>query len=393
MAPTKQSTRHCFTLNNYTDNDVELLRCFYVECCKYLVCGKEVGESGTPHLQGFFTLKLKLSMRGVHKALGTSSIALLVASGTSFQAATYCKKGEQTKEEWDSLKESGPNYGLNFQGEEFGQVPSPGKRTDLDLLCDAVEEGKSMLEVSKIHPASHVRNYRGLANLQALNTQPYEHPTVRGIYYWGPPGTGKSHTARSLCPESLCIKAQSKWWDGYAGESHVLLDDLDGNFLGHHLKIWADKCACTGEIKGGVVTLCHTTFIITSNYSINHLWKDDPVMAAAIKHRFKVTNMTIPCMFTPQPPALLSKTNHVFETLPMKPRPVYDDDVDKENINPNPKTVQHIKHCVALSKASTPDLGRKYDTLTPTSTPCPNYQAGDELKRKWDHVMSESASS
>lgn len=49
-----------------------------------------------------------------------------------------------------------------------------------------------MLEVSEIHPASYVRNYyRGLANLQALNTS--EHDTVRGIYtYWGPPETGKS---------------------------------------------------------------------------------------------------------------------------------------------------------------------------------------------------------
>ena len=77
MAPTKQSTRYCFTLNNYTDNDIELLRKFYANYCKYLVYGKEVGESGTPHLQGFFTLKLKLSMAGVHKALGTSAIAHL----------------------------------------------------------------------------------------------------------------------------------------------------------------------------------------------------------------------------------------------------------------------------------------------------------------------------
>ncbi|CAB9516446.1 Replication-associated protein [Seminavis robusta] len=182
---TKQSTRYCFTLNNYTDNDIELLRDFYANYCKYLVYGKEVGEQGTPHLQGFFTLKTKLSMPAVHKALGTKSIALLVASGTSFQAATYCKKGQQTKEEWNSLKDSGPNHGLNFKGEEFGSIPSPGKRVDLDLLCEAVEEGKSLLEVSKIHPASYVRNYRGLANLQALNTKPYEHETVRGVYYWG----------------------------------------------------------------------------------------------------------------------------------------------------------------------------------------------------------------
>ena len=79
MAPTKQSTRCIFTLNNYTDKDIELLKPFYVDYCKCLVCGKEVGEVElTPHLQGFFTLKTKLSMTGVHRALGTKAIALIV---------------------------------------------------------------------------------------------------------------------------------------------------------------------------------------------------------------------------------------------------------------------------------------------------------------------------
>lgn len=40
-------------------------------------------------------------------------------------------------------------------------------------------------------------------------------PDVRGIWYWGPPGTGKSHLARSLNPGSTFLKAQNKWWDGY----------------------------------------------------------------------------------------------------------------------------------------------------------------------------------
>ena len=94
---------------------------------------------------------------------------------------------------------------------------------------------------------------------------------------------------------------------------------MDGNFLGHYLKIWADKYACTGEIKGGVVKLCHTTFIVTSNYSIEAMWKDDPVMAAAIKRRFKVTHMTTPHMFKPtsQTASLVSKVNYIYsERLP-----------------------------------------------------------------------------
>ena len=37
----------------------------------------------------------------------------------------------------------------------------------------------------------------------------------------------------------LFVKAQNKWFDGYDGESNILLDDYDcGTALGHLLKIW-----------------------------------------------------------------------------------------------------------------------------------------------------------
>lgn len=42
--------------------------------------------------------------------------------------------------------------------------------------------------------------------------------------------------------------------------------------LGHYLKIWADKWACTGEVKGGTVPLCHHRFVVTSNYTIAELF-------------------------------------------------------------------------------------------------------------------------
>lgn len=100
---------------------------------------------------------------------------------------------------------------------------------------------------------------------------------------------------------------------------------MDGNFLGHHLKIWADKCACTGEIKGGVVKPCHTAFIMTSNHSIEALWEDDLVMAAAIRRHFKVIHMTAPHMFKPPTLSTLqAQSDHIFGTtpFPVKPRPI-----------------------------------------------------------------------
>lgn len=64
-------------------------------------------------------------------------------------------------------------------------------------------------------------------------------------------------------------KQQNKWFDGYAGQDVIILDDLDllgGQTLGHYLKIWADRYPCYGEVKGSTVGLAHKKFIVTSNY-------------------------------------------------------------------------------------------------------------------------------
>lgn len=118
-------------------------------------------------------------------------------------------------------------------------------------------------------------------------------PSVRGVWIYGPPGTGKTHSVISEHP-GLYWKQQNKWWDGYQGEEIVLLDDLDSACLGHHLKRWLDKYACTGEVKGGTVSLQHKTFYITSNYTPEDLWPEDAVMCEAVRRRCKMIHKDQP---------------------------------------------------------------------------------------------------
>lgn len=99
---------------------------------------------------------------------------------------------------------------------------------------------------------------------------PGDKDQVRGVWLYGPSGCGKSTAARAYGAENggYYLKDQNKWWDGYNGEGVVILDDLDTGALCHHLKIWADKFAFKGEIKGSTVWLNYDTFIVTSNHTI-----------------------------------------------------------------------------------------------------------------------------
>lgn len=256
--------RWCFTVNNWEPNDEET---FQNLDCKYLVYGRETGESGTPHLQGFVTFGSNKTLTGMKKLHATAHWEQ--AKGTSPQAADYCKKD-----------------GDYF---EKGDIPSPGKRTDLKSVCDMVKAGESLAEIASEHPDTWVKFGRGITSLKLILDKPYEHTGVRGIWLYGPPNTGKSHHARNfaIAAGGIFNKAQNKWWDGYNGEPAVVLDDMDNDALAHYLKIWSDKWSCTGETKGGTIHLKHKWFIVTANESIEELFSEKPlVMRDAIRRRF-----------------------------------------------------------------------------------------------------------
>lgn len=85
-------TRWCFTLNNPTDEESDQVQAAYEEAhCRYLVVGRETGETGTPHLQGFCIFKDSQRLSGCKRLL-SSRAHYEHARGSNAQASDYCKK-------------------------------------------------------------------------------------------------------------------------------------------------------------------------------------------------------------------------------------------------------------------------------------------------------------
>lgn len=116
---------------------------------------------------------------------------------------------------------------------------------------------------------------------------------LENFWYVGPPGSGKSRKARDEHPNAY-FKAVNHWWDGYLGEETVIIDEWEvnsGKFIGHHLKIWADRYPFKMEVKGSSLPLQRPKhIIITSNYTIEECFAGDRMLCDAIHRRFRVVD-------------------------------------------------------------------------------------------------------
>lgn len=104
----------CMTVNNYTEDDEQRLTDFFSgDQCQYGIMGKETGEAGTPHLQCFFSLKVRHNLTWLKNHVHATA-HFEVARGTPQQASEYCKK-EDDYEEFGELPSSATGTQKQFE--------------------------------------------------------------------------------------------------------------------------------------------------------------------------------------------------------------------------------------------------------------------------------------
>ena len=69
-----RSTRWCFTINNYKEEDWERMLSFqHGTEVRYITVSKEIGQSGTRHLQGYIEFRKKKRLLGAKESISTTS--------------------------------------------------------------------------------------------------------------------------------------------------------------------------------------------------------------------------------------------------------------------------------------------------------------------------------
>lgn len=227
----------CFTLNNYSDEDEQTIAQWNVN---YVIYGKEIGDSGTSHLQGYLELEKKCRLGGVKKL--HERMHLEIRKGTQAEAIAYCKKDGNVVE-----------FGVKSGGQ--------GARTDLDRVRQVALEG-GMKTVTAYHSMQQIRVAE---KFLTYNEEPRDwKPEV--IWLWGTTGTGKSRLARELVNIDDCyIKNDgTKWWDGYDNNEYVILDDFRDSWwsLTEMLSL-LDRYEKRIEYKGGLRQFKPKVIIVT----------------------------------------------------------------------------------------------------------------------------------
>jgi hypothetical protein len=240
-----------FTWNNYTADDEKVVEEYIKEHCKYGVFGREVGESGTAHLQGYAELKKRTRFNTVRNVM---KCHIEKRRGTAKQASDYAKKD-----------------GDFF---EHGEISNPGKRNDLLRLRDAAVANipeEDIIDDDSLMPiyGRFSRLYDRMRQLKA----PDRKEKTRLVIYYGPPGTGKSHRVLQESPKVYYKDLSTPvYWDGYDGQSDVVMEDFRGEVsLTQMLRI-CDKYPLQVQCKGSRVKFNARTLYITSNLHYHDWW-------------------------------------------------------------------------------------------------------------------------
>lgn len=254
-----QSYRWCFTYNFDQSLDPKSKEPTYDSSkVQYLIYQLEkCPTTGRLHWQGYAEFLTKRTIKGAQEILGIPGAHMAVARGTAKDNNDYCSK-DRTK--------------IEGTFKEFGKAaPGQGYRADLAKVQEQIIGGnynpRELIATNLGLYAQYGRRFEEAMKLYA----PVKRFKTKTIVFVGPADTGKTTMALDLYPNAFVKDHETKqWWDGYANESAVIMDNFSFNdpklkwIEPDGLNNLIDARPVTLQVKGGTAKWTSKTIIITT---------------------------------------------------------------------------------------------------------------------------------
>lgn len=273
--PRKQGRRFMFTHNNYTKDSIEFWKSFDYS---YIVFGEEVGsKKGTPHLQGYLETPRKTCISSIHAYFRKSFRdrypaapegrevklpGLKHPNGSYLQNKIYCSKDAKNVV-------------------ELGEPMKQGVRTDIIAICKELTVGTltldTLLEEQPLLWWRYQRLFEKTVDRALSKLKRTKRPEV--FWFYGPTGTGKTHTAHTWAISQkepyYVFKKDHGWWDDYTGEGIVILEDFRGEIEWAELLQLTDKNTSSVSRRGRArIPFVAHTIIITTPLTPDEIYED-----------------------------------------------------------------------------------------------------------------------
>jgi len=278
----KEGLNVCFTLNNYTENQIKRLKSLAAPDCPpqwtgyttFIIFQEEIApETGTPHLQGYIELGQKRTMNVVKSLLGCPSVHLEKRLGTQEQAISYCSKSDSRKPLTSPMR-----YGTPRKDERKaeGRDEFAKKAIDLENTIDSLIDQ---------HPMDMIKYGTGVEKVRDTKIPHRIHiPNIH--IFVGPSGSGKSQKAFKDFPEAYVAPWPTGgrwWWPNYHYQEVVVFDEFRHQISYTQMLNLLDSTPMTVEFKGGSKKMTSSTLIFTTNCPLLDWYKNCPQRTALFR--------------------------------------------------------------------------------------------------------------